>query len=242
MRYPTDGATGVPINTKLWTKHDGQISVVESADPAEPFQAPMEPIVTLPGELAPNTQYSVALAPQEGDAACEDGARVVFTTGSGPDATPSAPAINQATATFVAKGTGTTCDPNEDQFKVVVSISPPLVADAVAHRVYQTDGGARTLVAETMVPATPAFTIIGSSVANHYVVVAVSASDVESSDTAFVIEENASGGDSGNNDGAGCSAADRAATGSGLAGLLILAAAGLWAASRKARRECRARC
>ncbi|MBK9071810.1 MAG: hypothetical protein IPL79_12530 [Myxococcales bacterium] len=231
MRYPLDGATGVPTNTKLWTRYNGTLSL--SYGKATPIDLAMAPITTLPEALLPNTIYTVTLtADPEISFGCDEPTVLSFTTGSGPDAAPVPPAINEVTSTYYPYDDTNSCGPTEERFIVEVSVSPPLVADAVAYRLYQVEHGDRVGTGtDTMLPAMPLFYVNGTSVDNDYEMVAVSASGLESSASAFDVIANTP-----YRDGSGlgvCSAHGEQANANNFASMLLVVLCAIGATRRK---------
>lgn len=230
MRYPLDGATGVPTNTKLWTRFNGSLSL-SAGD--EPSVMAMAPIMTLPEALLPNTTYTVTLtADPDISFGCDEPTVLAFTTGSGPDVAPIAPAINAVTSTYFPYDDTNSCGPTDERFLVEVSVSSPLVADAVAYRLYQVEDGARIGTGtDTMLPAMPWFYVNGTAVDNDYELVAVSASGLESSASAFHIIARTP-----YRDGSGmfaCRVQGAAGHGSNLASMILVALCAVGATRRK---------
>lgn len=237
-RYPLNAGTDVPINTKLWTRFDGTLRIGEPGQEPLADGVALEPLVGLDAPLAPNTLYEVTLTPSaEWESICDD-VTYVFTTGNGEDAMPGPPALNSVTATYHEPSDSNTCGPTPGRFVIALSLATPLIADAVAHRVYQVDGGQRTLRHERMLPAMPEFTVYASTVDADYEVVAVSASGLESAATPFSVEEDAASGSGDDAGRSGCGAGV-GGNGSHHAPSLLLLIIGAAVLTRTARRPVR---
>ncbi len=239
LRYPSDGATLVPTNTKLWTTYNGALTVRDADDNVIHADLPIvdtQPLVSLPAALAPNTEYHVSVSPDSGHSDCAT-YTYSFTTGFGPDDVPLPPVISEFTTEFVSSEEAGPCPPSGNHVIVSLELAPRATTDTVAHRVYVPENELHfAFMREFVLPAMPSFAVPGTEFNESYEVVAVSASGVESDTAPIVPEPPPSDGEQPKGN-VGCAVQGGLAHGGGGGGgaLAVMAAVGAWVGLRRRR-------